>query len=244
MGQMIRLYRERPRHPSERQGIRRRRTPRRPRPSDPHSRCIQHRGYPQPRRRRRADRIPAVSRSSRRASERTGLPTCPSSGLSNSASTSPASNPLNPTGRAPAARKAETNSALTLPAKTLSTASMTSGVVTRNPFTKRLSTPRSARNRVICLPPPWTTTIRLSGSAAAWAISRARRRRDSGASSRVPPSLISSLRGFTFLGLKGARRFPDTPARGSCSGWPVRPRLCPDCRSRKQLRHAGWPVRI
>ena len=34
------------------------------------------------------------------------------------------------------------------------TASSTSGVVTRRPFTNRLSIPRSARNCVICFPPP------------------------------------------------------------------------------------------
>src|SRR5215470_15453557 len=88
-------------------------------------------------------------------------PTMPSASSICSASTRLPSTPESPTACAPAAINAATSSWFTLPASTFSTASMVSAVVTRIPFTNLLAKQRSARYRVICLPPPWTTAIWL-----------------------------------------------------------------------------------
>ena len=106
----------------------------------------------------------AVRAFSTRGSEATTRPTNPSSGSSCSAVASPASIPVSPTAFAPAAPSAATSCVFTVPARTFSTASMVSSVVTRSPPTKRLWMPRSSRKRVICLPPPCTT---VTGDAGA-----------------------------------------------------------------------------
>ena len=96
----------------------------------------------------------------------TGVPTIPRStesplvALCNAAfftGATPASAPVNPIARPPAALMAATNRVLMDPASTETTISSVSGSVTRRPSTWRLGMPTCASDASISRPPPCTT---------------------------------------------------------------------------------------
>ena len=94
-----------------------------------------------------------------------GMPTRPKSterpstarwGGAGSDSPHPASAPVSPTARTPAATSAATNRVLTAPASTATTISSVASSVIRRPSTCRFSMPAALSAASISLPPPWT----------------------------------------------------------------------------------------
>src|SRR5438128_2052619 len=140
-------------------------------------------------------------------------PTCPRPPGARCAVNRPPSTPESPMASSPARRNAVTSMRLTGPASTISTASATSGVVTRRPSRFSIGSASRRDSAVTASPPPCTSTTGPTvRSASAHAASHA------GRSSSLPPSLTTRTLNTPAPPSRATR------ASRSCSGWPAPPR--------------------